>query len=69
MKAIEFEANVEQDGTILIPEPHRRRLMADHKVRVVLLWPEQSEGDLWEREGARAFLEGDGPSDQLYDRI
>ena len=67
MRAIEFETSVERNGTIAIPDVHRDLIAHEEKVRVVVLWPEEHEDDPWEREGSRTFLEGDGPSDYLYD--
>ena len=69
MKAVAFRSKVNPDGTILLPKKLRRSVKGD-EVRVILLWPEAVEDtSLWEQEGIKTFLEGDGQQDALYDTL
>lgn len=69
MKAVAFRGKVKPNGTIILPKRLRRSVNAE-EVRVVLLWPESEEdAGLWEQAGTASFLEGDGPSDILYDAV
>ena len=69
MKALAFRGKVNPDGTIVLPKKVRRSIRGD-EVRVILLWPESGEdASLWQQEGIRTFLEGDGPHDALYDTL
>lgn len=69
MKAIAFRTKVKPDGTIVVPKKVRRSVKSED-VRVVLLWPESEEDtSLWEQAGIKAFLEGDGQYDALYDTL
>jgi hypothetical protein len=37
---------------------------------VILLWLESAgDASLWEQESIKAFIEGDGPHDALYDTL
>jgi bifunctional DNA-binding transcriptional regulator/antitoxin component of YhaV-PrlF toxin-antitoxin module len=70
MKAIAFRSKVKGNGTIQIPKQSRRSIKKGDEVRVVLLWPEsEDDASLWEDAAARTFLEGDGQSDVLYDKL
>lgn len=69
MKAVAFRGKVKPNGTIILPKRLRRSVNAE-EVRVVLLWPESEEdAGLWEQAGTASFLEGNGPSDILYDAV
>jgi len=69
MKAVAFRTKVKRDGTILLPKTVRRSVKGD-EVRVILLWPESvDDTSLWEQEGIKTFLEGDGHHDALYDTL
>ena len=70
MKAIAFRSKVKGDGTIQIPKQARRSIKKGEAVRILLLWPEsEDDASLWEEAGIRTFLEGDGQSDVLYDKL
>lgn len=69
MKAAAFRGKVKSDGTILLPKKVQRSVKGG-EVRVILLWPESmDDASLWEQESIKAFLEGDGPHDALYDTL
>jgi hypothetical protein len=68
MKAVAFRGKVNPDGTILLPEKVQRSVKGG-EVRVILLWPESADdASLWEKS-IKAFIEGDGPHDALYDTL
>lgn len=69
MKAAAFRGKVKSDGTIVLPKKVQRSVKGG-EVRVILLWPESmDDASLWEQESIKAFLEGDGPHDALYDTL
>lgn len=67
MKAIEFHTQVNPDQTLTVP-PRVAAILSGHDhVRVLLLIPEASEDEDWERLTAEEFLSGYAEGDAIYD--
>jgi hypothetical protein len=69
MKAVEFHTQVNPDQTLAIPPEVAALLSGQQNVRVLLLIPEASEDQEWERLTAEEFLQGYSESDAIYDEL
>lgn len=68
MKALEFKSKIE-GNRISIPEKIKSELNSfeNHDVRIILLFEDNNEQDMFVKESARSFLEGYSESDSIYD--
>jgi hypothetical protein len=69
MKALEFEARVNPDHTLLLPSSVASEVPPGQTVRVLLLIQEAAEDADWERFGVTEFAEGYADSDAIYDQL
>jgi hypothetical protein len=70
MKAFEFMAQVNPDGTLPVPAGIAQQLQREKPVRVIVLTPdEDSEEAAWNRFVAEQFLKGYADSDAIYDNL
>jgi len=67
MKAIEYYADVLEDGHLSVAEHLKIYLKNDSAVRVMLLLPDE-ESD-WSDVGAAQFLKGYSEKDAIYDNL
>lgn len=69
MRALEFRAHLNPDGTLRVPREVADEIRADDPLRVILLLPDLAEAEEWSRLGAKQFLEGYADSDAIYDEL
>ena len=62
MRAIEFEASVNGQGMIAVPEEYKASLPG--KIKVIVLYEEEDE---WKRLATEQFLKGYDEGDAIYD--
>ena len=69
-KALEFEAHLEPDRTLRVPEDVAKQLTPGQRVWVILL-PERLGKDdaAWGRLAVEQFLKGYAESDAIYDEL
>jgi hypothetical protein len=69
MIAHEFQAQVNADGSLSVPEEVARQLPAGQAVRVLVLVPEPTEEEDWKRLTMEQFLAGYAEGDAIYDQL
>jgi hypothetical protein len=69
MIAHEFQADVNPDGTLKLPEEVARRLPAGQRVRVLLLVAESEEDRDWQKLTTEQFIAGYSEADAIYDQL
>jgi len=69
MKAFEFQAQVNPDGTVAIPADLCKQISPNQAVRVLLLIAEPNEEAVWSRLTSEQFLQGYDASDAIYDNL
>lgn len=75
MQAVEFETDLTEGGSIVLPPGVAERLPDAGRVRVIVLVPDAEFGDdgteeddaAWRRFGAEQFFRDDDPADAVYD--
>lgn len=66
LKAFEMEVNIGPDGAIHVPADVAAQIPRNQQVKAILLIP---DGDpAWQVASSKAFLEGYGPDDSIYDK-
>jgi hypothetical protein len=69
MKAFEFKAAINSDGTLTVPPKIAAHLEKDQAVRVIMLVPEEDEMREWAKLTTDQFLKGYAESDAIYDEL
>jgi hypothetical protein len=69
MKALEFQAQLNSDGSLAIPASLLSTVPVGQTVRVIVLVPENEADQEWEQLAAEEFGKGYAESDALYDQI
>jgi hypothetical protein len=69
VKALEFQARINKDRTLAIPDSIAAQIPVEETVRVLLLVPEISEEEEWKRLAANEFFRGYAESDAIYDQL
>ena len=69
MKTLEFEAKLDPDATLKVPEEIAAQIPKEELVRVILLMPEDDEDSDWQRLAHEQFLLGYAESDSVYDAL
>jgi hypothetical protein len=69
MKAVEFQAQLNPDGTLAIPESLLSTVPVGQTVRVIVLVPENELDQEWEQTAAEDFGKGYAETDAIYDQI
>ena len=69
MKAVEFRAEVGADRKLQIPDRLASGIPEGQPVKVILLFPDDSEEQDWSRLTREQFLKGYSDGDAIYDRI
>ena len=70
MLAYEFEARINPDRTLAVPEEIASRIPTGQAIRVIVLIEDASEEDEdWRRLGLEQFYKGYAESDAIYDEL
>ena len=69
MRAFEFQACLNRDDTLKVPEEVAAEVQQEQPVRVILIVPDSDEDRGWERLTAEQFLQGYADSDAIYDDL
>jgi hypothetical protein len=69
MKAIEFQAQVNPDHTLMVPASVMGAIPVGRAVRVLILVPESDTDREWENLAAEAFGQGYADADAIYDHL
>jgi hypothetical protein len=69
MKAVEFPATVNPDGTFRVPEGLADKIPRGRPLRVFVLIPECEDESDWEQLAATDFGQGHADSDAIYDEL
>jgi hypothetical protein len=69
MKALEFEARLNPDHTLAVPESVAAQIPPGRPVRVLLLVAEITEEQDWSQLTMTEFLKGYAESDAIYDQL
>ncbi len=69
MKALEFQARINPDRTLTLPQEVAAQIPQEQAVCVILLIPESKEDRDWAQLTAEQFLKGYAESDALYDEL
>ena len=69
MKALEFEAQLNPDQTLSVPQAVAAQLPQGERVRVLVLVDELSEDEAWQRLATEQFFKGYAESDSIYDEL
>jgi hypothetical protein len=69
MKAVEFQAQLNSDGTLAIPASLLSTVPVGQTVRVIVLVPENEAHHEWEQLTAEDFGKGYAETDAVYDQL
>ena len=69
MKAVEFQAQVNRDQTLMVPASVMGAIPVGLAVRVLILVPESDADQEWETLAAEAFGQGYADTDAIYDQL
>lgn len=68
MRAVEFEIQFHGDKTLAIPKDMAERLPRTGKARVIVLFEQDPEDDVWQLAALEHFMSDDSPEDAVYDK-
>jgi len=68
MQAVEFSVSGVKDSIIQIPDEYARLLKGRKKIKIIILFAEEEEGD-WDRLALQQFFEGYSEEDSIYDKL
>jgi hypothetical protein len=69
MKALEFQAHLNPDRSLAVPDEVAAQLDPSQQVRVLLLVAESDEDRQWEQLAAMEMGAGYADSDAIYDKL
>ncbi len=69
MKTLEFNATLDTQSNLRVPEELAAQIPASESVRVIVLLPEDQESRDWNRLTTEQFLAGYRESDSIYDSL
>jgi hypothetical protein len=69
MKALEFEAQLNPDQTLSVPQAVAAQIPQGERVRVLVLVSEPTEDEAWQRLTTEQFFKGYAESDAIYDQL
>jgi hypothetical protein len=69
MKAFEFQASINPDRTLTIPQTVADQLPSPGAVRVIVLIDEDDEDRDWARLTSERFFQGYDEDDAVYDQL
>jgi hypothetical protein len=69
MTALEFQASLNPDGTVNVPQDLAAQLKDVPSFRVLVLVPHDEEDEAWARLTEAEFFRGYADSDSIYDDL
>ncbi len=69
MKALEFQASLNEDRTLNVPDDIAGSIPLGHTVRVFILMPQSDSDQEWEQHAALEFGQGYADGDAIYDEL
>jgi hypothetical protein len=69
MKAVEFQSQLNPDGTMTVPAAVAAAIPLRQPVRVLVLIAESDSDQEWEQLAALEFGQGYAESDAIYDQL
>ena len=69
MKTLEFDATLNADSSLRVPQELAAQIPQKQVVRVIVLLGDDAGADDWRRAAADQFLAGYSESDQIYDAV
>jgi hypothetical protein len=69
MKMLDFQAQMNPDGTLTVPPQLVQQIGEVRLIRVVLVLAESSEEEDWARVTREQFLRGYSEDDDVYDQL
>ena len=69
MKQFEFQAVVGNDEKLKIPTDVAAQIEPNCRVRVVVLVPDRTEDQQWDKLTVEQFLQGYSDADAIYDNL
>ena len=67
MKSLEFEAKLDADANLKVPDDLAAQIQTGQPVRVILVLPESAEERDWRRLATEQFLHSYADGDSIYD--
>jgi hypothetical protein len=69
MKAVEFEARLNEDGTLSVPAELIPSLKQAPFLKIILLFPAEDDEKDWARLTVEQFAQGYVEADSIYDQL
>lgn len=69
MKSLEFEAKLDSEANLKVPDDLAMQIRKDQPVHVILVLPDGTEESDWRRLAAQQFLRSYGDGDSIYDNV
>jgi hypothetical protein len=69
MKSLEFEATLDSEAKLKVPDDLASQIQTGQPVRVILVLPENAEEKNWRRLTIEQFLRTYGDGDSIYDNV
>jgi hypothetical protein len=69
MEAVEFEAQMSQNGEIVLPAEFLSEIPAGQQLKVLVMWEAGSVDAAWRAAGRLKFEEAYSPEDSVYDQL
>jgi hypothetical protein len=69
VKALEFESKLGEDASLRVPYDLALQIPKGEPVRVIVLIPESTEDEAWQRLTHDQLLQGYSEGDSIYDAV
>lgn len=69
MKAVEFEATLNQSGEITLPAEFRGEVPSGQQLKVLVTWESGSADEAWRASGRLRFEAAYSAEDAIYDQL
>jgi len=69
MKALEFQTEMDPEGSLRVPKDLAAQIPKDRTVQVIVLFPEVGEEAQWQQLTQEQFFRGYAEGDSIYDAL
>jgi hypothetical protein len=69
VKSLEFEAKLDADANLKVPDDLAAQIQTGQPIRVILVVPESAEERDWRRLATEQFLRSYSDGDSIYDNV